>query len=192
EEVRRRLQADEAVVAAHDPVVGGAVALLRQADEEVIIDMNLRVRLLRESGHEQSFPGPLRAAGVCSVAVPSQGASCNSNGCPMLYLRFTLTAGATVSDCYGALSSRRPRCTIPYTSTAAAALAFSDWTWPRGARRARPPSLPRIPRCGRSPRGSAGLAARRARRRTGPCPEQLGRSDIWIAAGLGADALVIG
>src|SRR4051795_12792755 len=55
EEVRRRLQAHEAVVAAHEPLVRRGVALLGQRDEVTVIDLDLRLSVGGETGHERSF-----------------------------------------------------------------------------------------------------------------------------------------
>ena len=55
EEVRRGLQADEAVVPAHDPVVGGRIALLGKGDEVAILNLNLTLRAEGDTGHERSF-----------------------------------------------------------------------------------------------------------------------------------------
>ena len=53
EEVRGGLQAHEAVVAPDEPVVGVAIALLRQGDQEAILDLRFRVRVMGDSSHEQ-------------------------------------------------------------------------------------------------------------------------------------------
>src|SRR6476646_11595581 len=55
QEVRRRLQAHEAVVAADEAVVGGVVALLGEGDQVTILDLNLRLTMRGETGHERSF-----------------------------------------------------------------------------------------------------------------------------------------
>src|SRR4051812_7897009 len=55
EEVRRRLQADEAVVAADEPLVRRRIALLRERDEIAVIDLDLRLSVGGETGHERSF-----------------------------------------------------------------------------------------------------------------------------------------
>src|SRR4051812_9907933 len=59
QEVRRRLEAYERVVAAHEPVIGGGVALLRHRDEEAVINMTLTLRSLGDTSHEHT---PLRAS----------------------------------------------------------------------------------------------------------------------------------
>src|SRR6202044_3178037 len=76
EEVRRRLETDETVIAANQPIVGIAVALLGKGDEETIIDLRFRVRVVGDSGHEQilSSGRPSGQALICSVAHSSPGA----------------------------------------------------------------------------------------------------------------------
>src|SRR3712207_4584450 len=64
QEVRRRLQADEAVVAADDAVVGVALAGLREGDEIVIINLELRLIVPDRRGgygHSISLPAPTGA-----------------------------------------------------------------------------------------------------------------------------------
>ena len=53
EEVGGGLQAHEAVVALDEPVVCVAVALLRKGDQEAIFNPRFRVRVMRDSCHEQ-------------------------------------------------------------------------------------------------------------------------------------------
>src|SRR6185503_9233330 len=55
EEVRRRLQADEPVVPAHEALVRRVVALLGEGDEVSVIDLDLRLSVRGETGHERSF-----------------------------------------------------------------------------------------------------------------------------------------
>src|SRR4029079_9437546 len=55
EEVRRRLQADEPVVPTHEALVRGVVALLGEGDEVSVIDLDLRLSVRGETGHERSF-----------------------------------------------------------------------------------------------------------------------------------------
>src|SRR5205085_10771270 len=80
-EVRGRLETDEAVVTADDPVVGGGVTLLRQGDQVAILDLNLTLRLCGDPRHSNVLPGRSRlwpglntGAVLCLAADPSQGA----------------------------------------------------------------------------------------------------------------------
>ena len=77
EEVGGRLQAHEAVVAAHEPVVGVAIAELGERDQVAVINLYFRVRVVGDSCHEQILSGlfPRRGqASICSVAHSSPGA----------------------------------------------------------------------------------------------------------------------
>src|SRR6476646_5804864 len=55
EEVRRGLQADEAVVPAHDAVVRRRIALLGKGDEIAIFNLDVTLRAAGDTGHERSF-----------------------------------------------------------------------------------------------------------------------------------------
>src|SRR5204863_3373040 len=57
EEVGGRLQAHEAVVAAHEPVVGVAIAELGERDQVAVINLYFRVRVVGDSCHEQILSG---------------------------------------------------------------------------------------------------------------------------------------
>ena len=74
EEVGGGLQPHEAVVAAHEAVVGGAVALLRKGDQKTIINLDLRLRVTVDTCHEQAFLG-CQSSPDRSVAHSSPGAN---------------------------------------------------------------------------------------------------------------------
>src|SRR4030095_9054939 len=68
EEVRRRLEAHEAVVAAHQAVGGRRIPLLGKGDQVTILDLNLRLRIGGQTGHERSFRPAGSHAGGLGVA----------------------------------------------------------------------------------------------------------------------------
>ena len=78
QEVRRGLQADEAVVAAHEPVVRVGISLLGKGDQEAIIDLKLTLRVDGQSRHGRVLPGRSTVAESdfeIPADAPSQGAS---------------------------------------------------------------------------------------------------------------------
>src|SRR4051794_10431233 len=74
QEVRRRLEAHEAVVAAHETLVRRRVALLGERDEVPVFYLDLTLRPCGDTCHERSFPN--RVEWYCSVAHSSPGADC--------------------------------------------------------------------------------------------------------------------
>ena len=71
EEVRGGLQADEAVVTAHDAVVRRGTALLCQCYEIAVVKLRLSLRLGGESGHGQLLPrAPKRSSSSMAHASP--------------------------------------------------------------------------------------------------------------------------
>ena len=76
EEVGGGLQTNEAVVAPDETVVCVAIAELGQRDQKAILDLRFRVRVMRDSCHEQILScGYLcRQPQNCSVAHSSPGA----------------------------------------------------------------------------------------------------------------------
>ena len=64
----RGLQAHEAVVTAHQAVVGRRIPLLRKGDQVTILDLNLRLRVRGQTGHERSFRPAGSHAGGLGVA----------------------------------------------------------------------------------------------------------------------------
>ncbi len=69
EEVRRRLETHEAVVTADETVVRVRVSLLCKGDEESVIDLKLRLRVLGDSSHEHVLSRDRVTAIRCSVAL---------------------------------------------------------------------------------------------------------------------------
>ncbi len=133
QEVRRRLQAHEAVVAPDETVVRGRIALLGKRDQVPIINLNLRLRMRGKTGHERSFRTrrrPCRRGRNCAQwRNPPRSASCMKSQ-SRLNLRSSLSKGEVfrlMDRCQAVCR----RCKIPYSRAAAAALALSDCTCPR-------------------------------------------------------------
>src|SRR5581483_1184373 len=75
QEVRRRLQAHESVVATNDRVVRHRVPLLGERDQIAILNLKLRVGVRRKPSHECPFPTPADTAeGPKSWRTPPGGA----------------------------------------------------------------------------------------------------------------------
>ena len=139
EEVRRRLQADEPVVAADEPLVRRRVALLGQGDEIAIIDLDLRLSVGGETGHERSFL-PRRGHDL-----PANGIDWVLSGALLPWRQLHTTTAIRrrsqaqlerqVARLYFRLMERcqaeSRECKIPYSSAAAAALTFSEPIRPR-------------------------------------------------------------
>ena len=70
QEVRRRLQAHERVVAPHQTVVRVRVPLLREGDQIAIINLKLTLRLLGDPCHNTPLHGPRRARIVVAHSSP--------------------------------------------------------------------------------------------------------------------------
>src|SRR3954452_3725587 len=136
EEVRRRLQADEAVVAADEPLVRGRIALLGEGDEVTVIDLDLRLSVRGETGHERSFLPRSRLLAACGIDWVLSGALLPWRQLQRRLLWITTQAQLErqvggryfrlMSSCQGPAR----RCKMPYSSAAAAALTFNDAIWP--------------------------------------------------------------
>src|SRR4051794_40271575 len=163
QEVRGRLQADEAVVAPHDAVIGDRIALLGKGDQVAIIDLNLPLRVEGETCHERILSARMQGKLLSGALLPWR--HLKSSRPEVLNLRSTVmwadppTVMERRQGCAGILA-------MPSAPRAGFEPSFGPgrfsarWRGRPGRRTAAPP---RRPRRSASPRARAS-AARRCRR----------------------------
>src|SRR4051794_39478367 len=129
EEVRRRLEPDEAVVTADDPVIGGGIPLLGKGDEGSVLNLDLTLRLCGNPRHEQLLSGRRPASSEFAWRrTPPRAPTLSS---PELLSSSGTPFGGQFPYPRPACQERIFPCKIPYISAAAAALTFSDAIRPR-------------------------------------------------------------
>ena len=166
EEVRRGLQAHEAVVAPDEPVVCVAIALLGEGDQITILDLRFRVRVMGDSCHEQILSRALHAGqapNVLSGALLPWRQSYRV--LRLLNLRFSVM-WARASHSYGELvkGRRSALCKISYRMHRRGGADVERLDPP--AQRQRDQLVARLATRGRRPRPRCRARAPRPRRRS--------------------------